>query len=145
MILQGNAFVEGVLPAKIVRKLTDEEMSVYRAPFPTPGSRRPTWRFPNELPIAGEPAEVYSTLEEALRALAQSSYPKLLFVGNPGALISPAFAESFAKGLKNCRVVQLGAGRHYLQEDHAEVIGSTVNQWLIDLGVVSSPKHKVAS
>jgi haloalkane dehalogenase len=145
MILEGNAFVEGVLPANIVRKLTDEEMSVYRAPFPTAGSRRPTWRFPNELPIAGEPAEVYSTLEEALRALAQSFYPKLLFVGNPGALISPAFAESFAKGLKNCRVVQLGAGRHYLQEDHAEVIGSTVNQWLIDLGVVSSPKHKVAS
>jgi hypothetical protein len=26
------------------RKLTDEEMSVYRAPFPTPESRRPTWR-----------------------------------------------------------------------------------------------------
>jgi haloalkane dehalogenase len=88
------------------------------------------------LPIAGEPADVYS--------LAQSSYPKLLFVGNPGALISPAFVESFAKGLKNCRVVQLGAGRHYLQEDHAEVIGTTVNQWLIDLGVGSSPRHKVA-
>jgi hypothetical protein len=40
---------------------------------------------------------------------------------------------------------QLGAGHHYLQEDHAEVIGSTVNQWLIDLGVISSPKYKVAS
>ena len=57
MILEGNAFVDGVLPGATVRKLTDEEMSVYRAPFPTPESRRPTWRFPNELPIAGEPAE----------------------------------------------------------------------------------------
>jgi haloalkane dehalogenase len=137
--------VEGVLPTATVRKLTDEEMSVYRAPFPTPESRRPTWRFPNELPIAGEPADVYSTIEKAHRALAQSSYPKLLFAGNPGALVSPAFAESFAKGLKNCRVVQLGAGRHYLQEDHAEVIGATVNEWLFDLGVGSSPKHKLAS
>jgi haloalkane dehalogenase len=145
MILEGNAFVERVLPANIVRKLTDEEMSVYRAPFPTPESRRPTWRFPNELPIAGEPAEVYSTIEEAHRALAQSTYPKLLFVGNPGALVSPAFAESFTKGLNNCRVVQLGAGWHYLQEDHAEVIGTTVNQWLIGLGVSSTPKHTVAS
>jgi haloalkane dehalogenase len=144
MILEDNAFVEGVLPASTVRKLTDEEMSVYRAPFPTPESRRPTWRFPNELPIAGEPADVYSTMEKAHRALAQSSYPKLLFVGNPGALISPAFAESFANGLKNCRVVQLASGRHYLQEDHAEVIGATVNEWLIDLGVGSSLKHKVA-
>jgi hypothetical protein len=74
-------------------------------------------------------------------ALAHSSYPKLLFAGNPGALVSPTFAESFAKGLKNCRVVQLGSGIHYLQEDNAEVIGATVNEWLIG----SSPKHKVAS
>jgi haloalkane dehalogenase len=135
--------VEGVLPSNIVRTLTDEEMSVYRAPFPTPESRRPTWRFPNELPIAGEPADVYSILEKAHRALAQASYPKVLFTGNPGVLVSPTFAESFAKKLKNLRVVKLGAGRHYLQEDHAEVIGSTVNQWLIDLGVASSPKHKL--
>ncbi len=144
MILEGNAFVEGVLPSATVRKLTDEEMSVYRAPFPTPESRRPTWRFPNELPIAGEPADVYATLEKAHRALAQSSYPKLLFAGNPGALISPAFAESFARGLKNCRLVQLASGIHYLQEDHPDIIGATVKEWLIELGVGSSPKHKVA-
>jgi haloalkane dehalogenase len=124
MILEDNAFVEGVLPGATVRKLTDKEMSVYRAPFPTPESRRPTWCFPNELPIAGEPADVYSTLEKAHRALAESSYPKLLFAGNPGALISPAFAESFSKGLKNCRVVQLSSGIHYLQEDHPDVIGA---------------------
>jgi len=75
--------------------------------------------------------------------LAQSSYPKLLFVGDPGALVSPAFAERFAKGLKNCTVVQLGSGIHYLQEDHAKVIGTTVDEWLIDLGIGSSPKQKL--
>ncbi len=143
MILEGNAFVEQVLPLGTVRKLTDEEMSVYRAPFPTAESRRPTWRFPNEIPIAGEPADVYSTLETDHRALAQSSYPKLLFAGNPGALISPAFAESFAKGLKNCKVVQLGTGIHYLQEDHPEVIGASIKEWLTDLGIGSGPKQKL--
>jgi haloalkane dehalogenase len=143
MILEGNAFVEGVLPGATVRKLTDEEMSVYRAPFPTPESRRPTWRFPNELPIAGEPADVYATVEEAHRALAQSSYPKLLFVGDPGAIISPAFAASFARGLKNCRLVQLSSGIHYLQEDHPDVIGATVKEWLVELGIGSSPKQKL--
>jgi haloalkane dehalogenase len=143
MILEGNAFVDGVLPGATVRKLTDEEMSVYRAPFPTPESRRPTWRFPNELPIAGEPADVYSAMEKAHRALAESSYPKLLFVGNPGALISATFAESFAKGLKNCRVVQLSSGIHYLQEDHPDVIGVNVKEWLTGLGVGSCPKQKL--
>jgi haloalkane dehalogenase len=145
MILEDNVFVEEVLPAGIVRKLTAEEMSVYRAPFPTPESRRPTWRFPNELPIAGVPADVKSTLEKAHRALAHSSYPKLLFTGNPGVLVSPTFAQSFAKSLKNLRVVQLGAGRHYLQEDHAEVIGATVNEWLIGLGVGSNSKQKLTA
>jgi len=138
MILEENVFVEQVLPGGIVRKLTDEEMAVYRAPFSTPESRRPTWRFPNELPIAGEPADVFSTLEKAHRALAQSSYPKLLFVGDPGILVTPAFAETFAKGQKNCRVVQLGSGLHYLQEDHPDVIGATVKEWLVGLGVGSS-------
>ena len=88
---------------------------------------------------------MHSTLEKAHRALADSSYPKLLFVGDPGALVPPAFAESFVKGLKNCKVLQLGSGIHYLQEDQAEVIGASVNDWLIELGVGSSPKHKVAS
>jgi haloalkane dehalogenase len=136
MILEGNAFVEGVLPGATARKLTDEEMSVYRAPFPTPESRRPTWRFPNELPIAGKPADVYSAMEKAHQALAQSTYPKLLFAGSPGALVSPAFAESFTKGLKSCKLVQLSSGIHYLQEDHPEVIGTKIREWLIETGLV---------
>src|SRR5215467_1582821 len=125
MILGENLFVEGVLPGATVRKLTEEEMAAYRAPFPTPESRRPTWRFPNDLPIAGEPADVYSAMEEAHRVLTQSSYPKLLFAGDPGALVAPAFAERFARGLKNCRVVDVGAGIHYLPEDTPKTIGST--------------------
>jgi haloalkane dehalogenase len=143
MILGNNMFVEGVIPAATARKLSEEEMSVYRAPFPTAESRWPTWRFPNELPIAGEPADVYATIEEAHRALAQSSYPKLLFVGNPGALISLAFAESFARELKNCRVVQLSSGLHYLQEDHPGVIGANIKEWLLESGITSSPKQKL--
>jgi haloalkane dehalogenase len=144
MILDGNAFVEGVLPAATVRKLTDQEMSVYRAPFSTRASRRPTWRLPNELPIEGKPADVHSTIEKAHEALAESSYPKLLFVGNPGALISPAFAESFAKNLKNCRVVKLDSGLHYLQEDHPHVIGTSIQEWLIELGIGASSKQRIA-
>jgi haloalkane dehalogenase len=143
MILEDNAFVEGVLPGATVRKLTDDEMSVYRAPFPTPESRRPTWRFPNELPIEGKPADVYSTMEKTHHALAQSSYPKLLFVGNPGALVSPAFAESFAKGLKNCRLVQLTSGIHYLQEDHPDIIGVDIKEWLIQIRIGSSQKQRL--
>src|SRR6266478_2435480 len=54
MILEGNAFVEAALPGATARKLTDEEMSVYRAPFPTPESRRPS---PRTLPRGSRTAE----------------------------------------------------------------------------------------
>jgi haloalkane dehalogenase len=130
MIIEDNTFIERVLPGNVIRKLTDEEMAVYRAPFSTPESRIPTWRFPNELPIAGKPADVYSAIEHAHKDLSRSLYPKLLLVGNPGALISPAFADSFAKTLNNCRVLHLGPGRHYLQEDHPEVIGKAIAEWI---------------
>lgn len=130
LILEGNAFVERVLPGSVARGLTEAEHAVYRAPFPTPQSRLPTWRLPNELPIAGEPADVYAALETAHAALAASRYPKLLFVGNPGALVSPAFARDFAASLQHCESVQLPSGLHYLQEDHPDVIGPSIANFI---------------
>jgi haloalkane dehalogenase len=87
---------------------------------------------------------VYSSLEKAYEALTQSTYPKLIFAVDPGAIVSPAVAASFAKGLKNCRLVQLSSGLHYLQEDHPDVIGANIKEWLIELGIGSSPKQKLA-
>lgn len=130
MILDANVFIERILPGSVMRKLSEAEMDNYRAPFRSRESRRPIWRLPNELPISGEPADVYATLEQAHAALAASRYPKLLFVGDPGALLSPAFAERFAAGLHDCRLVHLGAGAHYLQEDHPETIGRQVVSWI---------------
>ncbi|TXI05494.1 MAG: haloalkane dehalogenase [Rhizobium sp.] len=145
LILEGNAFIEGVLPGATVRPFTEDEMAVYRAPFLTPASRKPTWRFPNELPIAGEPADVYATMERAHQALAASTYPKLLFAGDPGALVSPEFAEEFARGLHDCRLVKLGAGLHYLQEDHAEIIGETVAEFIAELEAGNAAQSNLAT
>jgi haloalkane dehalogenase len=75
------------------------------------------------------------TMLEAHAALSRSTYPKLLFVGDPGVLVSPAFAKDFTKGLTNCSVVHLVPGAHYLQEDHPQTIGAHIKQWLSDLGV----------
>jgi haloalkane dehalogenase len=87
---------------------------------------------------------VYSSLEKAHEVLAQSTYPKLLFAGDPGAIVSPAMAQSVVKELKNCRLVQLGSGLHFLQEDHPDVIGANIKEWLLELGIASLPKQKLA-
>lgn len=60
LILEHNAFIERVLPGSVIRELSEEEMAAYRAPFPTPQSRRPIWRLPNELPITGRPPPTLS-------------------------------------------------------------------------------------
>jgi haloalkane dehalogenase len=145
MILRDNAFIERVLPGSVARQLTDAEMAAYRAPFPSPESRRPMLALPRDLPIAGEPADVHEALESALAALAASLYPKLLFVGDPGTLISPAYAERLAAGLKAIALVRLGAGRHNLQEDHPDAIGRTVAGWIAGIeAATSGGSHKAA-
>lgn len=136
MILEANAFVERILPGGIVRKLSDDEIAPYRAPFPTPESRRPVLALPRELPIAGEPADVYAALQSAHAALAASSYPKLLFAGSPGAVVSPEFAEGFVASLKHCALLHLGPGLHFLQEDHPEAIGRSVAGWIAGIEAV---------
>jgi haloalkane dehalogenase len=143
LILDNNVFVEQVLPAGVVRALSTEEMTAYRAPFPTRDSRRPVWRFPNELPIAGEPADVWTVLQAAHTALATSPYPKLLFAGDPGALIPPAFAQRLASSLRGCRFVQLPSGIHYLQEDHPDLIGQTIAEWIG--GIEAGEGHRLTS
>jgi len=135
LILEDNVFIERVLPGGIRRTLSSEEMDAYRAPFLTPQSRRPILAFPRELPIAGEPADVYAMSERDRAALRASTYPKLLFSADPGALISPAVAKAFAAELRNCRHIDLGPGAHYLQEDHPATIGEALHAWLAEIAV----------
>jgi haloalkane dehalogenase len=135
LVLEDNVFVERVLPGSILRTLSKEEMDTYRAPFPTPQSRRPILALPRELPIAGEPADLYAMSECDHAALRASIYPKLLFSGDPGALISPAAAGAFAAELRNCRHIDLGPGAHYLQEDHPDTIGQALRAWLNEITV----------
>jgi haloalkane dehalogenase len=130
LILEDDVFVERVLPGSVLRKLSDEEMAAYRRPFPTAESRKPILVFPRELPIERQPADVHAMSEHDHKALQRSTYPKLLFYAEPGALVSPDFAERFANTLNNCQVINLGPGAHYLQEDHADAIGAALANWI---------------
>jgi len=44
----------------------------------------------------------------------------------------------FAAGLKNCRLIDLGPGAHYLQEDHPDAIGKAIAGWLPQIAVAES-------
>lgn len=144
LILEGNAFIERVLPGSVAHPLSDEDMAVYRAPFPTPGSRLPMLALPRDLPIEGEPADMHQALSSSLDALVASTYPKLLFVGEPGTLITPAHAAELTARMRHVSMVPLGAGRHNLQEDHADAIGRAVAGWIAGIEAVTGHNQQAA-
>ena len=128
MILDGNFFVEGILPRSIFRKLSNEEMTAYRAPFLAREDRLPTLFWPRQIPIEGEPADVSAVVESYGKAMSQSPLPKLLIVGEPGAIIKGRALE-FCRTWPNQTEVKV-KGMHFLQEDSPDEIGKALQEFV---------------
>jgi haloalkane dehalogenase len=129
MIFNQNMFVEGVLPGAILRKLSDEEMNRYREPYVDPPSRKPTWRWPNEIPIEGKPADVVEAVESYDEWLGESDVPKLLLCAKPGAIIREPVLNWCRESIRNLKLVDIGPGAHFVQEDRPHEIGEAVAGW----------------
>jgi haloalkane dehalogenase len=134
MIVGMNIFVEQILPKAIVRKLTGEEKKHYGAPYRRLKDRKPLWRWPNEVPIEGRPADVTKIVEHYNRMLQESELPKLLFFAHPGGILRSTMVAWCKQNLKNLKTIDIGPGIHYLQEDNPHLIGSELAQWYKDLG-----------
>jgi haloalkane dehalogenase len=131
LVLEENYFVETVLPGLGVRReLTAAEMAAYRAPYPTPESRRPTLQWPREIPIGGEPAFAAEEVAANGAWLLESTVPKLLFHAEPGLLLPEPAVDHLRANLTDLEIRFLGAGTHYLQEEHPHLIGQGLADWL---------------
>lgn len=127
-VLEHNIFVEGVMPAGVLRDLTDEEMEEYRRPFLEPGEdRRPTLDWPRQLPIDGEPADVVAIAAEYAEFMAQSPIPKLFVNAEPGMILTGAQRET-CRAWPNQDEVTV-AGLHYIQDDSGPEIGRAIAEW----------------
>jgi haloalkane dehalogenase len=129
MIAGMNIFVEQILPKAIVRRITEKEKNYYREPFKSIRSRKPLWRWPNEIPIDGHPADVTEIVQYYNKRLQESDLPKLLFYAHPGGIITSGMIEWCQKNLKNLKTIDIGDGIHYLQEDNPHLIGSELAKW----------------
>ena len=128
IVLQKNVFVERVLPASIMRTLTDEEFAVYRRPYLEPGeSRRPTLTWPREIPLDGEPADVVDLVQRYADWLAASELPKLFINAEPGIILTGAQRE-FCRTWPNQREVTV-RGLHFIQEDSPDEVGQALAAW----------------
>ena len=129
LVLTRNLFVEAVLPNSVIRKLTDEEMGHYRAPFPTPDDRQPTLNWPRQIPIDGEPVEMVQLVSKYGRWLEESvTLPKLFINAEPGSILVGRQRE-YCRSWPNQKEVTV-PGKHFVQEDSPSKIGKAIAEWL---------------
>jgi haloalkane dehalogenase len=132
LVLDENMFVEVQLPSGILRKLSEEEMEAYRAPYRDRDRRLPTLVWPRELPIEGEPPDVVAIVDENARWLtASTDLPKLFIDGDPGTTISGRVRD-FCRSLPNQREVTV-KGLHHLQDDSPDDIGKALRAFVLSL------------
>ncbi len=128
MIIEKNLFVEAVLPASIIRDLSEEELNEYRRPFVEPQHRRPTLTWPRQIPISGEPADVVEIVSNYAEWMSTNDIPKLLINCDPGAILNGSPLE-FCRGWANQTEVTV-KGDHFAQEDSPDEIGQAIADWL---------------
>ena len=129
MIMNQNIFVEQILPSMIIRELSEEEFNHYSEPFPTPESRKPVWKWPNEIPIGGEPKNMQDIVSSYNQWLLTSEIPKLMIYATPGILGNEMAVQWAEANLMNLETVHIGPGLHFIQEDNPDAIGEAISDW----------------
>lgn len=129
MVKAANIFIKKLIPDMIIRKLTKVEKAAYGEPYQTISSRTPLLAWPRDVPIAGKPEFSYNTVMEYVKWLKVTEIPKLCLHVEPGIAIKKEDAIWIKKNLKNTKMVHLGKGLHYIQEDYPEEIGTEISQW----------------
>jgi haloalkane dehalogenase len=128
LILEKNIFVERILPASILRDLTDDEMAEYRRPFVNEGEdRRPTLTWPRQIPIAGEPEDVHEIVASYGSWLAESPVPKLFINADPGSILIGRQREVCRTWPNQTETTV--AGSHFVQEDSPTQVGLAIRAW----------------
>ena len=129
MVLDENVFVEMILPGGTMRRLDEEEMEAYRAPYREPGeSRRPMLSWARQIPIDGEPTDVHDIVVANAAWMAATSVPKLFVNADPGALLTGPLRES-ARAWPHQREVTV-PGLHFLPEDSPDAIAAALVDWI---------------
>lgn len=132
LVIEKNVFVERILPASVLRGLSNEEMVVYRRPYLEDGeSRRPTLTWPREIPIDGQPADVSEIVADYAAWLVQSDIPKLFINADPGSILIGKQRE-FCRSWAHQQEMTV-KGSHFIQEDSPDEIGQGIAEFLSHL------------
>jgi haloalkane dehalogenase len=134
LVLDENAFVEKTLPMTVLSGLSEEDLAVYRKPYPTRESRRPMLVWPRSMPLDGEPADVVSRIEAYDKWLASSQdVPKLMLTFDPGEpnslMVGTDMTAWCASNISGLEIQNCGPAGHLVPEDQPEAIAAAIASW----------------
>ena len=131
LIMEENYFLDNFLKHGSPKgALSEAVMAEYNRYYPTSADRKILLDWPREIPIGGAPADVAAVVQANSEWLLGTTFPKLMFHVDPGAIIPMQMAEALKGMLTNLETVYLGAGGHFLQEDYPDEIGTALAEWL---------------
>ncbi len=129
MVGVANLFLRKLLPDLTYQKMAPEALAHYRSAYPTVASRRAVRQWPKEVPFDGQPADNYAVVMAFRAWLTETNIPKLLFYADDGVAIKEPEVAWCRQHLSNLEVVDLGHGKHFLQETHPHTIGQELARW----------------
>ena len=129
MISVANMFIKQMLPSLIHRKISTEVQAYYASAFPTVASRKAVRVWPREVPINGRPADNSAVVEAYQEWLTGTEFPKIMFYGSPGTIITPEIIAWCRENMTNFQTVDIGDGLHFIQEDNPTLIGEELAKW----------------
>jgi len=129
IIMNSNYFINKVLPAGILRKLTNTEIQAYQMPFQTAESCKPLWQYLQDLPLGKGPSKTVDLIANYSKKLEQSQLPKLMLYAVPGFITTIDTVIWAKEHLPNLRQVDIGEALHYAQESNPQLIGEELRDW----------------
>jgi haloalkane dehalogenase len=127
-ILGGDFLLDIFLKASTLHPLPLDVEQEYRKVWSAHGEpRRPMVTWVQEVPLLGEPSNVYKVIEDYARWMASTPIPKLLIVSTQGQLAGPNL--EFCRGWLNQSEVTVEA-KHFFQEDAPVAVGQALREWI---------------
>jgi len=124
-----NIFLNVMLQDLTLHKLTPETLGSYKADYSTIRSRIAVRTFSREVPFDGFPQRSYDLVTSYIDWIAQTDVPMILFHGDDGVAIKADEVQWLRDNVTNLEVVDVGHGKHFLQETHPHVIGANIARW----------------
>ena len=125
-----NAFAAGATRQGVVRKMPEDVLQAYEAPYDSWKNRISTLRFVQDIPLAaGDRA--WDLVEEAGRRLPDfADRPAFLGWGLRDFVFDQHFLEGFTQALPRAEVHAFEDAGHYVLEDKADELVPAIRQFL---------------